>query len=487
MHRRPDWRSYSVTSPKVVTKGQRRAGVAAAAAILAAGGLVLWRAPRGRPDVLLLTIDTLRADRLGCYGSTTGSSPRIDALAASGLVFDNAACPMPLTRPSHFSMMTGLYPRQHGVLNNQGTLADPVPTVAEAFAGAGYRTAAFVGVRLLAADSGAGQGFEVLEAPPGASWTADEVGRRAIDWVAQAPAAREPFFLWVHLFDPHMPYAPPAGFAPAAPAAGADALPEVSWRRLVELAGRDDGRLSRQTLDRALALYDGEVAFTDHWVGRVLDALDGRRDRQTAVVFTADHGECFDHGIYFEHSDCLYDGAVKVPLILRGAGSNGRGERRARQVENLDLAGTLLDLAGLPRPATFTRPSLLADGTGADGHAFFQHPLYAEHSAQNRVKRQEQIRSVAGEATRPLRPGQDELGVRTERWKYIRSGAGEELYDLAADPGERANRAADEAVVRERMKEAVAAWTRAHPLNLAAEGPINERLRETLRSLGYLQ
>jgi hypothetical protein len=103
------------------------------------------------------------------------------------------------------------------------------------------------------------------------------------------------------------------------------------------------------------------------------------------------------------------------------------------------------------------------------------------------VKRQEQIRSVAGEATRPLRPGEDELGVRTERWKYIRSGTGEELYDLAADPAERANRSVDEAAVRERMREAVAAWTREHPLKVAAEGPINERLKETLRSLGYLQ
>jgi arylsulfatase A-like enzyme len=382
-------------------------------------------------------------------------------------------------------MMTGLYPRQHGVLNNQGALPDAVPTVAEAFKEAGYRTAAFVGVRLLAADSGAGQGFEVLEAPPGASWTADEVGRRAVDWVTTAPAAREPFFLWVHLFDPHMPYAPPAEFTPETTADLATDLPEVSWRRLVDLAGRAEGRLSRQTLERALSLYDGEVAFTDHWVGRVLDAVDGRRGRRTAVAFTADHGECFDHGIFFEHSDCLYDGAVKVPLILRGARREDGGERRTRQVENLDLAGTLLDMAGLPRPAPFTRPSLLGGDAGT-GRAFFQHPLYAEHSAQNRVRRQEQILSVGGDPTRPLRPGQDELGVRTERWKYIRSGDGVELYDLGTDPLERANRAGDEPAVRAQLEAAVAAWARAHPLNVA-EGPINERLKETLRSLGYLQ
>jgi arylsulfatase A-like enzyme len=462
--------------------GSKRAWLAAAA-VLAAALVGLGRAPRGRPDVLLLTIDTLRADRLGCYGAASGSSPRLDALAASGVVFDDAACPMPLTRPSHFSMMTGLYPRQHGVVNNQGTLPEPVPTVAEAFADAGYRTAAFVGVRLLAADSGAGQGFARLEAPPGASWTADEVAGRAIGWLASTEA-REPFFLWVHLFDPHMPYAPPAPFTPAT---GDADLPEVSWRRLVELAGRTGGHLPRQTLDRALSLYDGEIAFTDHWVGRLLDALDARSGRpRAAVAFTADHGECFDHGIYFEHSDCLYDGALKVPLVLRHARERP-GQRRAGQVENLDLAGTLLDMAGLPRPPAFTRPSLLGQDARGSGRAFFQHPLYAEHSAQNRVRRQEQILSVAGEATRPLRPGEDELGVRTAGWKYIRSGGAEELYDLAADPGERRNLAAERADVRERMRGELLAWTRAHPLAVTEEGPINERLRETLRSLGYLQ
>ena len=460
------------------------------AALAVAAGYALLR-PRGdaRGDVVLVTIDTLRADRLGCYGAARGASPRIDALAAQGVVFDNAACPMPLTRPSHFSMMTGLYPRQHGVVNNQGVLGEPALAVAEVFAAAGYRTAAFVGVRLLAGESGAGQGFEVLEAPPGASWTADEVAGRAVRWVGEAPAAREPFFLWVHLFDPHMPYAPPPDFLPR----GADGRPapdplgEVSWRGLAALAGSSGGALSRETLGRALALYDGEIAFTDQWVGRLLDAVDSRKDRPpAAVAFTADHGECFDHGIYFEHSDCLYDGALKVPLILRPRVADRPGRREARQVENLDLAATLLDLGGVRRPATFTRPSLLAEGAPRQGRAFFQHPLYAEHSAQNRLRRQEQIRSVAGEAVRPLRPGQDELGVRTERWKYIRSAAAEELYDLGADPGERRNLAGERGDVREEMRAALAAWTRAHPLNMA-HAPLNEELKETLRSLGYLQ
>jgi arylsulfatase A-like enzyme len=461
----------------------------AVGAVLAVGAGVALLRPRraARPDVVLVTIDTLRADRLGCYGASGGASPRIDALARSGVVFDNAACPMPLTRPSHFSMMTGLYPRQHGVVNNQGVLADPVLTVAEVFAAAGYRTAAFVGVRLLAAESGAGQGFGRLDAPPGAYWTADEVAKRAIPWVGEASASIQPFFLWVHLYDPHMPYAPPPEFRRgAAAAAEADALPEVSWKVLTELAGRAGGALSRPTLERALALYDGEVAFTDHWVGRLLDALDGRAERKAAVVFTADHGECFDHGIYFEHADCLYDGALRVPLIVRPVPPEGRGRRVARQVENLDLAPTLLALAGVPRPAGLPRASLFSAEEGGDARAYFQHPLYAEQSAQNRLRRQDQIRSVAGEPVRPLRPGQDELGVRTSAWKYIRAGDAEELYDLRADPAESRNVAAEHGDVREELRAAVAAWTRAHPLNVA-QAPLNEELKRTLRSLGYLQ
>jgi arylsulfatase A-like enzyme len=474
-----------------LANGHKRAALLAGIVVLAASGVVLLRrgTRESRPDVLLVTIDTLRADRLGCYGAAAAASPRIDALAASGVVFDNAACPMPVTRPSHFSMLTGLYPRQHGTVNNQGTLPESALTVAEIFAAAGYRTAAFVGVKLLGADSGVGQGFERLEGPPGVSWTADAVASRAMRWVTSSPEAREPFFLWVHLFDPHMPYAPPAEFAPEGTGTP-EALPQVSWRGLEELAGRSGGDVSAGTLDRALSLYAGEIAFTDHWVGRLLDALDGRVGRpRAAVALTADHGECFDHGIYFEHSDCLYDGALKVPLVLRQTTGARRGERVTRQVENLDLAATLLEMADVPRPASFARGSLLArdEDAATGGRAFFQHPFYAEHAARNRLRRQDQIRSVAGQPVRPLRPGQDESGVRTAGWKYIRSGTAEELYDLRADPGEHRNLAAARADVREQMSAALAGWTGSHPLNARPGAPLNEELKETLRSLGYLQ
>jgi choline-sulfatase len=472
---------------------------------VAAAGLVALAAwwihrsaahPPSRPDVLLLTIDTLRADHLGVYGATRPGTPRIDALARSGLLFENAACPMPLTRPSHFSIMTALYPRQHGVMNNQTALPGDVPTLAEAFGQAGYRTAAFVAVRLLGPDSGAARGFQTFDAPDARSSpaSADQVVGRAVRWLASDPgsnAGDAPRFLWVHLFDPHMPYVPhgprPAGSADLIE----EELPTVSWPRLIALAGRNEGRLPSEALGRARALYAGEVAFTDRWVGALLDAVDGRaRPPRAIVAFTADHGECFDHGIFFEHSECLYDGAVRVPLILRDPDGTRivAGTRVAEQVENLDIGGTLLHLAGVRAPEPFARRSLLP----GPGHvparlAFVQHPLYAQQSAENRLRRQDEVRSLGGEPIRPLRTGAEDYAVRTARWKYIASATEEELYDLSSDPAEARNVAAEQPDVRADLRRAVEGWRRAYPLRLAPSAPLSEEMKQTLRSLGYLQ
>jgi arylsulfatase A-like enzyme len=467
------------------SRGRTFAVLVAAALAALAAGWALQRRTGARPDVVLITVDTLRADRLGCYGGAGAATPRIDALAASGILFENAACPMPMTRPSHFSMLTGLFPRQHGVVNNQGVLPESAFTVAEAFAQAGYTTSAFVGVKLLSAASGVGQGFAALDAPVGAARTADQVVTRAARWLRAAPEARRPFFLWVHLFDPHMPYAPPAGYAPP-PAPGGATLEALSWPALTTLAEASGGHVPPAVLERGRALYDGEIAFADHWVGRLLDALDGRQGRpRAAVAFTADHGECFDHGLYFEHSDCLYDGAVRVPLIVRESRPGRAGQRMPGQVENRALAATLLALAGLPARPEIPGASLLV-ARAANAAAFFEHPVYDEGSIQNRTRRQQQVRYVAGQPTRPVRDALDERGVRTGRWKYLRLAHGEELYDVRADPGETRDQAAAEGAVRDHLRAATEAWARAQPRE-TPPAPLNDELRETLRSLGYLQ
>jgi arylsulfatase A-like enzyme len=453
----------------------------------AALGAVLAGCARSRPNVLLITVDTLRADRLGCYGGTAAPTPHVDRLASEGLVFDNAACPMPQTRPSHFSIMTSLYPRQHGVVNNRIALPETLVTMPEVFRAAGYRTGGFVAVKLLGRDSGGAQGFGTFLAPTEqAQWPADRVVPRAVEWIDAPDGEGRPFFLWLHLFDPHMPYAPPPPFRPPADGPIAEELPIVSWEALRTVAREQGGALSRAVLDRALALYAGEIAYTDRWIGELLSALDerGLTDR-TAIAFTADHGECFDHGIYFDHTSCLYDGAVRVPLILRYPGRVPAGERRAVQVENLDIAPTLFALAGVAAPPSFGGRALL--GAAGEGAAFVEHPLLHEGGADYRSLRSEILGSVAGEPLRPTVGDEDLVGVRTPSWKYLRSGDREELYDVRSDPGETRNVAARNPAAVRRLEARLQAWLDAHPLKVADESKISEELRETLRSLGYLQ
>ena len=438
------------------------------------------------PNVLLITVDTLRADALGAYGAAGARTPHSDRLAREGLAFDNAACPMPMTRPSHFSMLTSRYPREHGVVNNHTRLAAAERTLAEILKEAGYRTAAFTGVALLAADSGAAQGFDTFEAPEEASDRAGEVVSKAIRWL-QGQVAQAPFFLWLHLFDPHMPYAPPAPYRDAAGRPPAHALTEFDWSDLLAVARASGGDLPRSVLDYGRALYAGEVAFTDSWIGRLLEVLDARRltDR-TAIVLTADHGECFDHGIFFEHSQCLYEGAVRVPLILRYPPAIRPGRREPRQVSSLDIAPTVLALAALPAPAAFRGHSLLKAGP-ADGPVFVQHPLFQEGVQQGRGRRTDTIKSVAGMPMRPVRWQEDQLAVRTPEWKYVASGSrAVELYDLRADPAEAVELSASRPDIARALDRRLREWMAANPLNLAEGSNVNAEMREVLRTLGYV-
>jgi choline-sulfatase len=459
-------------------------GLALVAAVFACGAACDRAA---RPNVVLVTIDTLRADRLGAYGGRDVPTPHVDRLAREGLLFENAVCPMPMTRPSHFSIMTSRYPRQHGVVNNAIALPAEAVTLPEVLRQAGYRTGAFVGVRLMAAPSGAAQGFDTFVAPAEENaWAADRVVPGALHWLALQDG--RPFFLWLHLFDPHMPYAPPPAFRPAPAAEWPDAPSEISWPGLLSMADAAQGVLSTAVLDRGLALYAGEVAFTDHWLGILLAALQQRGVlERTVVAFTADHGECFDHGIYFEHSDCLYDGAVKVPLIVRYPPAVAAGRRDGRLVENLDIAPTLLRLAGVPIPTEFRGTDRLGTVPASEAAGFLERPLYQPEVAANRPQRNAHIRTLGGRRLRPVAPGEERVGLRTAEWKFIQDGSAEELYDLRADPTESRNLAGERSDVAGRLRARLRAWKAAHPLRLADESKVNPALRETLRALGYVQ
>ena len=325
------------------------------------------RAP-ARPNVLLLSIDTLRADHLGCYGGTRVATPNIDRIAAEGALFENAACPMPMTRPSLSTVHTSLHPREHGVVNNGVALAPDAVTLAEVLAGAGYATAAFTPVRLLDAASGLAQGFATYDAPRRAS----RAGRPRRAAGARLARGARPGAAVLRLAAPLRPA--PAVRATARSTCRARARARCRGGACSRPRNANDGDVPASVLERALELYAGEVAYVDHWVGEVLAKLDalGVLD-DTIVVFTADHGECFDHGIFFEHSDCLYDGAAKVPLLVRypASGRGGHARRRAgrapRRRTDDPRARRRRGTAGVPRPRAAARPAARAGRVRARG------------------------------------------------------------------------------------------------------------------------
>jgi arylsulfatase A-like enzyme/Flp pilus assembly protein TadD len=344
--------------------------------------------------MLIVTIDTLRADRVGVYGAKNIETPNIDRLAREGAWALQADVHVPLTRPSHVSLFTGRYPAEHGVRDNVSPpVAADVPLFAETFRRAGWRTAAFVASIVLDRQSGLARGFDVYsdQFEDGADRrTGDRVVAEAVRWIGQQLAPPKPeakagkFVAWVHLYDPHAPYTPPEPYA-----------------------SRYVGRP-----------YDGTVAWSDELIGRLVDplrqagALDG-----TLVVVTSDHGEALgDHGEDV-HGYFVYESTLRVPLVLRGPGV-APGTILKGVVRTVDLYPTILELTGVDGPAPTSGRSLAAALTG---------------SAMTDVS------SYAESLVPLLHYGWSDLrAVRDGRWKYILAPK-PELYDLDSDPGEQKN------------------------------------------------
>jgi arylsulfatase A-like enzyme len=231
--------------------------------------------PPARQGAVLITVDTLRADHVGAF-SADAHTPHIDLLAREGTVFERAISSLPLTRPSHFSMLTGLHPREHGVLNNSTELADSARTLAEILREQGWRTAAYTATRILGTDSGATQGFERFESTGSRRQRSGaEVVEHALEWLdGLQPDDR--FFLWIHLYEPHVPYAPPAAFRVAPDATRAEELPQLTWVDFQREAHRNGGDVPGTILELARRLYRGEVAAADSMVGSFLEGLRAR-------------------------------------------------------------------------------------------------------------------------------------------------------------------------------------------------------------------
>jgi arylsulfatase A-like enzyme len=344
-----------------------------ALALLAAAGCDA-RPPIPRPaasagtrlNVLLLTIDTLRADHLGVYGYGRPTSPRLDAFAKGAVVFDQAYTYWPKTRGSFVAMMSGRRDSQTGYGKTHPVLLDFNPTLADVLKGAGYRTAAVVDNANVAAQHGYARGFERYRETWQEKDLATEMDRtRAItgDGVAfleQAPRD-EPFFLWLHYVNPHAPYTPPAPYDTAFVDAAARQGPRL--RAVDGFVGGVRKEWAVPDQDRLgyyVAQYDGEIAAVDQEVGRVLDALDrsGAAPR-TIVIVTSDHGESLgEHDYYFDHGQDLFDPSLRIPLLVAVPGHPG-GARTAALASTLDLVPTVLDAVKVSYPPDLAGTSLL--------------------------------------------------------------------------------------------------------------------------------
>lgn len=425
---------------------QRVVAVLAAAALLAAG--VWWLASRGTAlqihrsadqNILLITIDTLRADALGAYGGRA-RTPRLDALAARGVRYDFAHAHAVLTLPSHASILTGRYPFQHGIRDNSGyRLGAGERSLASLLGDAGFATGAFIGAFPLDARFGLGQGFDVYDdrlaenlASPEfviAERSASDVVNVATQWISTQQGR---WFSWVHVFDPHAAYAPPPPY-------------------------------DREYADSP---YHGEVAYTDQALGTLLDAVASASSRPTLVIVTSDHGESLgEHGEQ-THGLFAYESTLRVPLIIaqlpaaRTKGPAPRGEVSAVAARHIDLVPTVLDAVGAAIPADLPGRTLLGASSDEPERASF-------------------FESMSASLNRGWAPLE---GVLAGREKYI-SLPIPEVYDLAQDPGEQVN-LADRAPGRLR-----ALQSRLRSFNAPVPGAQSAESSDVLgrlRALGYV-
>lgn len=358
---------------------------AAAAAVLAAAACgCSWREP-ARPSVVLLVVDALRPDHLGCYGYGRPTSPEMDRLAARSVRFAEAVSVSSWTKPAVPSLLTSLYPSQHGVWEGSGrnpegglesdVLGEEAVTLAEVLAGAGYRAAAFVRNAQLRAAFGFAQGFEAYRELESSG---AELVERALEWLdevrRESPSA--PVFVYLHLLDTHWPYEPPPEAAAALGAAPGERPDDFALR---EAVNRGIVALGTEQLWEIVLRYDAEIRGVDRAVGRLAAGLEERGLFEGSVlVLTSDHGEAFlEHG-RLGHGGDLYEESLRVPLLLKLPGSRGAGRVVQARVTTLDVMPTILELAGLrpeARASCAGRSLLRFLGEGSGGPAG---PTFAE-------------------------------------------------------------------------------------------------------------
>jgi arylsulfatase A-like enzyme/predicted negative regulator of RcsB-dependent stress response len=395
----------------------------------------------GRVNILLITLDTTRADRLGCYGYRDALTPALDKLAARGVLFENAYTPIPITLPAHTSILTGLYPPEHGLhTNGKNSLGAGVPTLAKILAAEGYDTAAFLAAFVLDSKFGLDRGFQIYNDDlTGAAPNPDKSHRyrpaelmvgSAMTWLKHRD--EKPFFCWVHLFDPHLPYH------------------EHSATFGNRFAGKP---------------YDAEIAYVDQQIERLVDFLESQDLKdQTLIVVAGDHGESLGEHDEQYHSMMVYNSTMRIPLIANHPKLCSPNRRVSTPVSLVDIFPTILDCVGVDSPQPVSGRSLKGS---LQGQSLEPVPLYGET---------EEPFFEAGWS--PLQ------SVTTEQWKFIRTTR-VELYDLKNDPAEEHNLATEKHDQVQELKETLAEMESRMRLRTAGDVQLTAKEKRVLASLGY--
>ncbi len=465
--------------------------VALSVVLPANSGLASSEPGSDRPSALVLvTIDTLRADHLGCYGYPRPTSPFVDELAAGGFVFERAFAMSATTAPSHASLLTGTYPLQHGILKNGHKLPEGILTMAEAFRGAGFATGGFVSTRVHFRHGRMNRGFDDFdEAPlptspqdslPGtpkrpAAGTID----KALDWIEKLDA-QKPFFLWVHLFDPHTPYVE----SNVLTVEGEDPEQILDFYRRRHSLDTPELRHNPRAVLRRMSLYDGEIRYADRELRRLFDRVAARTKTQPGGalwILTSDHGEGLGNHDWLSHGKKIYNEQIRVPLIFWFSSGVPVGRRIRSVVEHVDVLPTVADLLRVD----------LTEATAIQGESFL--PLLFDetaHRSKGYAFSQRRIFDFRPEETPvPNYESGMRYSLQDDRYKYIHwTDGADEFYDISTDPYEARNLIGRGIPEEERMRRALL-----HRVNSlvpispkSAQPTPGEVIQERLRALGYI-
>jgi arylsulfatase A-like enzyme/Tfp pilus assembly protein PilF len=410
-------------------------------------------ATAARPNVIIITVDTTRADRMGFLGSQRGLTPNLDAVARQGVVFGRAYSHVPLTTPSHTTIFTGTYPQFNHIDDFGIPLGKDLPFLPQILHDQGYKTAAFVGSVVLDPLAGGAPGFDrgfdlydagFHRARPGEEGTpmierrGGEVVDRALAWLAANPA--QPFFVWIHLYDPHIPYEPPEPFLSRYPSTP----------------------------------YDGEIAYADSVLGILFDQLRSRGLYDgTLIAMAADHGEAFGEHGERTHGIFLYDETIHVPLLFKMPDKRYAGQRVDTRAGLVDILPTVLEVVGLPTPKEVQGESLVAlmnNANPPDGktRAAPDRPAYAETDYPHHF------------GATPLR------AMRTGKYLFVEAPR-KELYDQSTDPGAERNLSSSSPAVTQALTSRLDTFRdKTRRTGVSAEGKIDPQLAQQLAALGYV-